>query len=279
MKNALKHEGEGEWQKILKRFYRQAARAMSKLFVRRASKDVKEFPGLVDRVADYIRYVSNADEVVMFVEDLLSDAEQVYPDVNYQLIECLLKLFPDKTTAKQICRVGAKILNGELSFPGALEAKVLAPLLVLRYGDKRNVRSLITILERDAEKLSPNMTRALCAVVGGCGTQGFAVVQDTASRLLRNHLSEFVKLVVRIKVFTTVPGRFKSRVALGRDSITGSPFIDMRALLAARILGLCNHKEIHKWLADTKKKLLLSDIMEFDRKLIVKLWPTPSHGK
>ncbi len=76
-------DGVGEWQKVLKRFYRQAARAQSKLFVRRAANDIKEFPALVDRVADYIRYVRSADEAVSFVVKLLRDPEQVYPGCKF----------------------------------------------------------------------------------------------------------------------------------------------------------------------------------------------------
>lgn len=271
-------EGVGEWQKVLKRFYRQAARAKSKFLVRRAANDIKEFPGLVDRVADYVRYVCSADEVVTFVAGLLGDPEQVYPDVNFQLIESLLKLSPDATTAKRLCKFATAILNDATSFPGAREAKALAPILILRYGDKRNLRVLATKLERESESLAADVTRALCAVVGGGGTSGFAIVRNCASRLLRNHLSEFVKLVGRIKRFDKVPGRFKSRVELGKDSITGSEFIDMRSLLAARILGLSNHAAVKAWLAATKTKLLASGISDFDRRLVARLWPTHTHG-
>lgn len=270
---AKKLERIGEWEKILKRFYRYAARAQSKLFVRRAKSDIKEFPGLVDRVADYIRYVSSAEDVVSFVELVFEDPEQVYPNVNIQLIESLLKLSPDVETSKRLCKLAVSILNESIEFPGAHEAKVLAPILVLRYGDRRNQRVLFTKLERHAEILPADITRALCAVVGGDGISGFAVVRNVASRLLRNHLSEFVKLVERIKVFNKVPGRFKTRVALGRDSITGAEFLDMRSLLAARILGLSDHTAVKAWLLSTKRNLLASSISEFDRKLVTRLWP------
>jgi hypothetical protein len=271
-------EGVGEWQKVLKRLYRHAARARSKLFVRRAVSDIKKFPGLVDRVSDYIRYVCDADDVVSFVAKLLNDPEQVYPDVNFQLIECLLKLDSDAATAKRLCKFATAVLNDALSFPGAREAKALAPILILRYGDRRNLRILVTKLKRDAESLPSDVTRALCAVVGGDGTQGFTIVRNVASRLLRNHLSEFVKLVGRIRQFDNVPGRFKSRVAHARDSITGASFIDMRSLLAARILGLSNHAVVRVWLATTKKNLLASAISDFDRRLLSRLWPTSAHG-
>jgi len=276
---AKKLERVGEWEKILKRFYRYSARAQSKLFVRRAKSDIKEFPALVDRIADYIRYVSTAEEAVSFVDQVLKDPEQIYSNVNFQLIESLLKLSPDLPTSKRLCKFAVSILNDSAKFPGAPEARVLAPILILRYGDRRNQRVLITKLEGQGESLSPNVTRALCAVVCGDGTSGFTVVRNVASRLLRNHLSEFVKLVERIKSFNNVPGRFKNRVALGRDSITGAEFVDMRSLLAARILGLSNHPVVKEWLLSTKTSIQNSKISEFDRRLVTRLWPTSSHGK
>lgn len=275
---AIKWEGDGEWQKVLKRFYRQAARAKSRLLVRRASTDIKQAPGLVDRVSDYLRYVSEPDEVVDFVEDLLSDKEQIYPDVNYQLIESLLKLSPDKSTEKRLRKLGKDILDQKLRFPGDATARALAPLLILRYGDGRSVRALFTMLQRHSENLPQDTTRAVCAVIGGCKKAGFEVVKDTASRLLRNHLSEFVKLVTRVKELESVPGRFKTRVALSKDSITGAVYLDMRAVLSARILGLCTHKTVSDWLADSKKKMKASGLSAYDAQLVEKLWPKPSHG-
>ena len=271
-------EGVGEWQKVLKRFYRQAARAQSRLFVRQAAADIKRYPGLVDRIADYIRYVSSAGAATTFVAKILIDPEQVYPDVNFQLIESFLKLYPDSASAKRLCSFATGLLNDKLSFPGAREAKALAPILILRYGDRRNFRVLVTKLQRDSESLPADITRAICAVVGGNGMGGFATVQGVASRLLRNHLSEFVKLVGTIKRFHTVPGRFKNRVSLARDSITGAKFVDMRSLLAARILGLCSHASVKAWLAATKANLLAALISDFDRRLVTRLWPTSTHG-
>lgn len=272
-------EGEGEWQKILKRFYRQAARSRSKLLVRRARADVKEMPGLVERITDYLRYVSDVNTAISFVETLLADEEQIYPDVNYQLIESLLKLSPERSAALRLSHFGLELLKMTVEFPGAAEARALAPLLILRYGDGRSVRGLFTHLKRHGETLPQDVTRALCAVVGGCKRNGFRTVQDVASTLLRNHLSEFVKLIVRVREFKTVPGRFKDRVKLRRDSITGAPFVDMRAILAARILGLSEHKAVRDWLAVTKVTQQAARISPFEIGLLEKLWPARDHAK
>ena len=272
-KRAVDLEGIGEWQKILGRFYRYAARARSVLFVDRAAGDVVDFPGLTDRIADYVRYVTSPSRCLNFVMSLLENDEQVYPDINYRLIESLLKIEPQTQVAKRLQRFAQKIMRNELEFPGREDCKVLAPLLLLRYGDKRNIRGLAGKLSKQTERLDPGLTRALCAVVSSVGSAGFRVVERTASRLLRNNLSEFVRLVARIRKFEVVPGRFKARITISKDSITGAKYIDMRSYLAARILGLSTNRAIANWLRAKKAELLAEDISAFERELLRKLWP------
>jgi hypothetical protein len=271
---ALDLEDVGEWQKILGRFYRYTARARSRLLVDRAASDVVQFPGLTDRIADYMRYVSTPSQCFNFVTALLQNQEQVYSDINYRLIESLLKLEPQATVSRGLRRLAQRIMKNDIDFPGIEDCKALAPLLLLRYGDRRNIRGLAGKLSTETERLDPALTRALCAVVSSTGSVGFRVVERTASRLLRNNLSEFVRLVGRIRKFKAVPGRFKARIAISKDSITGAKYIDMRSYLAARILGLSTNRAVLNWLRSRKAELLDEEISRFERVLILKLWPT-----
>jgi hypothetical protein len=223
--------------------------------------------------------VSTVDEAVTFVEQLIFDPEQIYPDVNYQLIESLLKLSPPPQTARRLRLLGRGLLDESITFPGSDDARALAPLLILRFGDNRSIRALFTRLGRDADSLPQAVTRAICAVVAGCGKEGFKAVQATASTLLRNHLSEFFKLLLRVRLFKFVPGRFKHRMRIAKDSISGASFVDMRSILAARILGLCTHKPVHQWLAAAKVTYVEADISPFELRLVERLWPTSDHGK
>jgi hypothetical protein len=270
---ALTYEGDGEWHKVLKRFYRHAARIGTKLLMVRAADDVKRFPDLVDRITDYMRYVGTPSECIDFVSSLLDDEEQVYPDVNYRLIEALLKLEPATRETERLKKLAQAILNHDINFTGMEDCKVLAPLLLLRYGDRRNIKGMAAKLRSQGDAMPANLCRSLCAVVAGDGNPGFTEVQSTASRLLRNHISDFVKLVIRIKRLTSVPGRFKARVTTSRDSITGAKFMDMRSYLAVRILALCPHKLVQGWIAARKKELFKEPLSAFDKKLINKLWP------
>lgn len=271
--SALRHEGIGEWQKILKRFYRYAARGRTRIYRRRAKSDLMEFPALVDRIGDYMRYVLPVPEYLDFVDEILNDPEQVYPDVNFQLIESLLKLEPAASEKTRLRQLAQEIHSGQRIFSGSDSCKTLVPLLFLRFGDKRNILRLAGAVGARLDSLPANVTRSICAVLASCGSSEFATVKGAASRLLRNHLSEFVKMVDRIQGFNRVEGRFKARIVVNFDSITGAKYVDMRALLCARLLGLCPHSTVTSWLASKKAALLAEDISEFDKSLIRRLWP------
>lgn len=271
--SAQRHEGIGEWQKILKRFYRYAARGRTRMFNRRAKDDLMDFPALIDRIGDYMRYILSVPEYLDFVDQVLNDSEQVYPDVNFQLIESLLKLEPATPEKTRLRKLAQEIHSGKRSFSGSDSCKTLVPLLYLRFGDKRNIRRLAGSVGVRLDTLPAPVTRSICAVLASCGLSEFATVKSAASRLLRNHLSEFVKMVDRIQGFKRVEGRFKARIGINRDSITGAKYIDMRAILSARLLGLCSHPTVTTWLASKKAALLADDISDFDKKLIRRLWP------
>ena len=270
---AIRNEGKGEWQKILKRFYRYAARGRTRMFTRRAKKDLLMFPALVDRIGDYMRYVLAVSEYLDFVSGVLDETQQVYPDISFQLIESLLKLEPAPPEKIRLRRLAQGIYASSLSFTGRDGCKPLVPLLYLRFGDKRNIRGLAGSVGTRLDSLPVTVTRSICAVLASCGNTEFDIVKSAASRLLRNHLSEFVKMVGRIQGFTRVEGRFKARIVVSRDSITGAKFIDMRSLLAARLLGLCSHPSVTSWLASKRTTLLADDLSDFDKKLIRRLWP------
>jgi uncharacterized protein YaaR (DUF327 family) len=271
---ALTSESKGEWQKVLKRFYRHAARTGSRILIERTITDIKAHAELVERVADYVRYVAPSSECIDLVEALLNDDEQVYGDVNYRLLESLLRLEPNRADATRIRQLAQRLLSGELRFPGVEECRVLAPLLLLRYGDSRNLNGMTAKLQREGDEMQPALCRALCAVVSSMGQAGFKAVQATASRLLRNHISEFVRLVIRIQKFKVVPGRFKARLAVSYDSIRGAKFFDMRSVLAVRILALWPHPAVQQWLNARRSGILAEPISAFDRRLIAKLWPS-----
>src|SRR5207237_7208424 len=129
----------------------------TRLLMARAADDVKRFPDLVDRITDYMRYVGTPAECIEFAWSLLHDEQQVYADVNYRLIEALLKLEPETRETVRLKKIAQAILNGEIDFPGVEESKVLAPLLLLRYGDRRNINGMATKLRTQGDAMPASL--------------------------------------------------------------------------------------------------------------------------
>jgi hypothetical protein len=96
-------------------------------------------------------------------------------------------------------------------------------------------------------------------------------VREVASTVLRNHLSQLVRLIEEIQTYEIVPERYKSRMSVSMDSVAGKKFVDMRVILTARLLLLSPNSAIYDWVADWRAKTLASCISDFDRRLLRRL--------
>lgn len=268
---ARRFEGEGEFDKVLKRIYRLAGFAKLRFLRRRALRDVISNPSLADRVCDYMRCSGTASEYLKWTETLMYSAEQIYSDVNIAVIESLLRLEPSAAESKKIRLIATSFLAGKRSVPGASTCKALAPLLILRFGDKRSLPLLRRCFTGDSAANSSQMLRAGAVVYSSYGSAELSHVRKAASGLLNNHLADVVRLIERIGKYTDVPPRYKARLNLKYDVVAGTKFVDMRALLTGRLLHLAKAKNVTKWVLDWKNKMLLEDISVYDRELITKL--------
>ena len=133
---AKRYEGQGEWEKILKRLYLLAAGAESRMLRRRAYVDLIRYPELAPRLADYMRWTGSAAEYIAFSQRAWTDAEQVYEDVNVILMEKLLLLETNARQSAEVRRIGSGLLSGKIKLRvGGEPCGSVAPLLVLRFGD------------------------------------------------------------------------------------------------------------------------------------------------
>ncbi len=262
-------EDTGEWSKILRRFYRFAARGRARFMRARTRRDILSRPELAARICEYLHYCSSTSECIDFAEDLLEEPEQVYPDVSFQLLEWLLRLEPTAVEARRLRRLFQAIFHGTLQFPGQQRCRSLVPMALLRYGDKRSVKSLSGPLGQRLDSLTPDEVRAIALVLAGFGDAEFRVISNAASRLLVNHLSEFVRMIHRIRRFGAVPDRLKNRIRLTKDSITFRQQLDMRALITLRLLRLNNRPAVVQWIA-AKRQTFLNEISEFDRAILIR---------
>jgi hypothetical protein len=270
-RKAKRYEGKGHWDKILKRIYRLAALSGSKILRTRAVNDLLRYPSLTRRIADYMRYSGSIREYLAFVFSVIDHPEQIYGDVNLTLVESLLRIEPDAHGSAQLRTYASELLRGVRVMPGRKECAAVASLLVLRFGDRRTARALQTCFQVELEQQQIELAKACALTFASYGGLQFEVVRRAASRLLRNPLSEIVRMVERIKGYPDVPGRLKARIEISPDAITGKPFIDMRSFLTARLLALNSKPAIHTWLRAKKKAFHKSKISTFDKRLVKKL--------
>jgi hypothetical protein len=264
---ALVDEDVGEWPKILRRFYRYGARARARFMRSRARRDILAHPSLTSRVCEYLHYSSSVIECINFAQTVLAEPEQIYPDVSYQLLDWLLRLEPSPVEARLLQRFFQSIYHGRINFSGREMCRSLVPLALLRYGDKRSIKSLSGQLGQKLDKLSAEEVRSIALVLAGFGDPEFHIIANTASRLLLNHLAEFVRMIHRIRRFGAVPNRLKNRIRLAKDSITFRTYLDMRTLITLRLLRLNRRPMVSQWIAN-RKTTFLNQLSLFDQRLL-----------
>ena len=116
-----------------------------------------------------------------------------------------------------------------------------------------------------------HILRAGAIVYCSFGNPEFGIVRRAASRLLRNHLADVVRLVERIRDYTDVPVRYKARLDLQYDAVSKTKFVDMRALLTVRLLHLSKAQKVKAWVAGWKARAMAERISDYDRQLIRRL--------
>lgn len=268
---ARRHDGVGEFDKILKRLYRLAGFCRLRFLRQRALQDVLSNPDLAERVCAYVRWSGTASEYLKWSNSLMQHDEQVYPDVNVRLIESLLRLEPTKLQSIKIRALAARLLAGKSAMPGAVECRALAPLLVLRFADRRSLPLLKRCLDDDNPIISAPLLRSVAVVYSSYGDREFAAARRSAARLMRNHLAEVIRLVERIREYVDVPIRYRDRLNTRYDSVGRRHFVDMRAVLTVRLLRLSKRKRVLRWVANWKAQTLAKSLSRFDRRIVKRL--------
>ena len=73
--------------------------------------------------------------------------------------------------------------------------------------------------------------------------------------------------------YRQVPERFKIRRDPVYDAVAGRHRIDVRKLLAIKLLSLNSRKSVQRWVSDARQYMLNKDISPFDKALVRKLLP------
>lgn len=261
----------GEWSKVLKRYYRLAGIAGARFLRHRAASDILREPTLTERVADYMRVTGSAGQYIEFVMRVWMHDEQVYPDVNQVLAEGLLKVEPTPIEARVIRKIASGLLSGKYTVPGWQRCAALAPLLILRFGDKRSLRLMKRLVNSLDEVGHPAIAKAVVAVYVSYGRAEYQEAVNAASRLRDNYLAHFLRMLDLSLQYVVVPERFKIRREPVYDSVAGMKRIDMRKLLVIRLLRLNEEKDVQKWVRDTRGWMTKQEIPAFDKNLVKRL--------
>jgi hypothetical protein len=264
-------EGQGEWEKVLKRLYRLAGLARTRAMRRRAIADVIRYPTLARRITAYMRCTGSGREYVTFARALWLHPEQIYPDVNVFAVEEMLRLEPVASEQTDMRRVAAGILAGTLKIPGADQARGIAPLLLLRFGDRRSLPLLKKHIESKPSDVAGPVIRAAGAIYASYGWTDLQVVRRAAGRLWKNHLAEVVRLVEAMAAWDEVPKRLGARLKLDYDAVTGQRFIDTRKLLAARLLALRPKPRVRAWLGALRSNWIAGVGSSYEKALVRRL--------
>jgi hypothetical protein len=267
---ARKVEGQGQSDKVLKRIYRIAAIAGLRGLRRRALRDIVNTPTMARRILDYIRATGSVTEHLEFVREVWKHPEQVYPDVNAIAFESLLRAEAQGQEARHIATLASAMLRGAAAPIGHERCSPIAPLLLLRFGDRRNLPLLRTVFVAGT---SP-ATRAAAVIYAGFGRREANEVETAAAAHLRSQLPRMVLMLRALRGYSTVPRRWGLRCSPAFDGVTGRRYLDMRGLAAIRLLGLNYNAPVRQWLMDKRTQLEKSSLSAFDRSLLARLWPS-----
>lgn len=247
-KRAIKHEDMGNWDKVLKRFYRLRGIAASRRLVSRALSDCLRHPNLTPRILDYVRTVAtDTTELLDFIDKLLNHPEQQYADIAQHCVESMLRLEPNKADSKVIWNIGSSLLNGRHICSKYEHCVALAPLLLLRYADKRCLPSLRRVFNSEWDRYPPFLIRSCALVYASYGSARFAEVRKAASKNTRNPVAATYLVLEKIKSMDDIPNHFRNRFVLRYDSLNDVKFADTRTILTARLLCLSRNKAVRQW--------------------------------
>ncbi len=267
---AFQHHEEygGEWSKVLKRVYRLAGICGREFLLDRAVEDLLGEPTLATRVADYVRVVIGPLEYFDFLLATCTDERQVHADVARFLAEGLLKVETDRSAALRMRDFASQLLRGEHRFTGWKECAAIAPLLILRFGDRRALPRLRPIVGGLTGVADPAIGKAVAVVFASYGQSELRDVVEAASQLRENYLSDLLTLLQGMRAYEEVPTRFKIRRKPVWDSVAGRQRVDMRKLLALRLLRLNDRPAVAEWIRQTRRGFLDHDLSSFDKALV-----------
>jgi hypothetical protein len=261
-KSGTARQGDGEWGKILKRFYRNAGFLRLRLLVGRAQADILQDPALSERIMSYLRLVCTPPEFINRALAILADERLVYDDARRAVAEEFLRLEPttqaDRTRLRQLAARALQGMTREIPID-------LAALMLLRFGDERTDRTLLKFLESHPQVSD---ARSVGFVLASKGAARAGDVRKIAERELEGPLRTVARFADAVDTLQSLPDRIKARLALRFDAVERRKYLDMRTALIA-----CLFARSPKCRKDVlaKAKGWQPELSSFERALVVRL--------
>jgi len=218
-----------------------------------------------------MRCSGSAAEYIRFTNSVTAHRQQIHEDVPLLLLESLLRVEARGFTARRILLTAKTVLAEVLD--GRRSDLYVAPasLLILRFGGRRDLLLLRRCFRDPRKGLSSGLIRAAAIVYAGGGKKEFDHVRRSAAVLLLNPLALMVRLIQRIMLFREVPDRYKARLQTRHDPVNNRNYLDMRMLVAARLLALNRKQIVSLWLKSWALNLRKKKLSAFDKRLLARL--------
>jgi hypothetical protein len=270
-RNASKHKNEGEWEKIQKRIYRLGGLTKARFLRTNAVRDILDSPTLTDRIADYMRCSGSTAEYLIFINRVLTNKKQIHKDVELVLVESLLRVEVTGRGSGPILKLAVRLLKEVEGYTRHFAFAAPACLLIVRFGGRRYLADLRHCFQEHTSPKPPLLVRAAAIAYASYGQKQFLEVRKAASMLLSNPLALLVRMVWRLQSLKEIPDRFKARLSIRLDSVRGRHYIDMRTVVAARLLRLNRRKVVRAWLVAWIAHAKSKRVSVFDQNLIAKI--------
>ncbi len=227
---------------------------------------------MIDRIADYVRLTGTASEYLNFAEEIWSHPEQIYSDVNLAVYERLLRVEAAGADAVRIRRLAVALLQGKIRWHGWEYCAAVAPLMILRFGDRRSLPALRSCVKRLGDSVGCPLLRSSAIVLASFGRSEFFQMRRVASKMLRGELSDVVRMCEHVMGYESVPKRFRVRLDPIWDAVRRAHYFDMRRILSARLLLLNPTPSVRQWVKSRSESAVSRDtVSEFDRRLLIRL--------
>lgn len=185
---------QGNWDKILKRFYGYATRANMEFLEYRALNDLIRYPHLDDRIFTYFARRNRGDELLILFERYAHNQENLFDSTERQFFESLLLLDVDQDIADKCRHIAYTFAKGEYpNQTGRPLGRAAAMLCLYWFGEDEQKLQQIYDSAAEVSHLPKEVARAWLACIAARNP----MLLDNPINKLFGHTSDDVLRIVR----------------------------------------------------------------------------------